>query len=643
MSPLAPLSFVDSQGFLVLVADGRPQAGMNHLDLRLDATHEHLGLMDAAGEFVDQVFYYPQTSEYSQGRKPDGAVGFAFSDLPTPGASNGGETSEVTVLLSFDWNTDWKFNASGQNLGTAWRSPSYNDTSWASGPGLLGNEEGALPEPLRTSFPIGDTTYYFRKTVTFDDIPDNMTTVFSSIIDDGMVVYVNGTEVQRVGMPNGGITAATLADRTVGQAAMEGPFTIPNSAWVSGENVIAVEVHQASLNSSDAVFGLQLTASATVVNPTDDMPEQLLHGLRITELMYHPANANLPEYLELQNTSDQELDLSGIRLSGGIDFTFPESTVLAPHEFIVVTDDVAAFVRAYGTAPNLAGQYAGKLSNGGEEIVLQFAAPLDTAILRFSYDPGWYPATDGAGSSLTVVDPGADYRRWNDAAGWTAATPSPGRDTGATVPGDINQDGIVDATDIDLLCAAIRANRTDVDLNGDGRLDAADMSYLLTDILGTTPGDANLDRVFNSSDLVQVFAAGQYEDQIAGNSGWADGDWNCDGEFTTSDLVTAFQTGGYVAGATLIARPLVNSNPIPRTADVPAVGWQIAAAVDPNRVTSTTDHGTVAQDRLTDSAAPTVCLASAPALPLHPAACDRVWAAPGDEDWLSPLDDAAST
>ena len=55
----------------------------------------------------------------------------------------------------------------------------------------------------------------------------------------------------------------------------------------------------------------------------------------------------------------------------------------------------------------------------------------------------------------------------------------------------------------------------------------------------------NLDGVFNSSDLVQVFAAAEFEDGIAGNSTWEDGDWNCDGEFDSGDLVRAFEGGNY--------------------------------------------------------------------------------------------------
>jgi hypothetical protein len=54
------------------------------------------------------------------------------------------------------------------------------------------------------------------------------------------------------------------------------------------------------------------------------------------------------------------------------------------------------------------------------------------------------------------------------------------------------------------------------------------------------PGDANIDGVFNSGDLVHVLQVGENEDAIAGNSTWSDGDWTNDNEFDSSDLVKAF-------------------------------------------------------------------------------------------------------
>jgi secreted trypsin-like serine protease len=58
-------------------------------------------------------------------------------------------------------------------------------------------------------------------------------------------------------------------------------------------------------------------------------------------------------------------------------------------------------------------------------------------------------------------------------------------------------------------------------------------------------GDVNLDGVFDSRDLVQVFQRGEYEDGLAQNSRWEGGDWNGDKEFGTADLVAAFQAGAY--------------------------------------------------------------------------------------------------
>jgi len=72
-----------------------------------------------------------------------------------------------------------------------------------------------------------------------------------------------------------------------------------------------------------------------------------------------------------------------------------------------------------------------------------------------------------------------------------------------------------------------------------------DVQQLVESILGTSAGDSNVDGRFNSTDLVQVFISGEYEDALAGNSRWSTGDWNCDGDFTSFDIVSAFLAGKY--------------------------------------------------------------------------------------------------
>jgi hypothetical protein len=119
-----------------------------------------------------------------------------------------------------------------------------------------------------------------------------------------------------------------------------------------------------------------------------------------------------------------------------------------------------------------------------------------------------------------------------------------------TIHGDLEWDGDLDVADLDKLLGFIRTGAFDSqsDFNFDKVVDQADLAFWVHDLKQTYFGDANLDGEFNSSDLVAVFEAGQYEDSVALNSTWATGDWNGDGEFTTSDLVSAFEDGGYEQG-----------------------------------------------------------------------------------------------
>jgi hypothetical protein len=128
----------------------------------------------------------------------------------------------------------------------------------------------------------------------------------------------------------------------------------------------------------------------------------------------------------LASRSSGGLDLTGVRFTQGIEFTFPQMQ-LAPGEFVVVVGDVAAFRSTYGSTAKIAGSYSGNLSNGGEDVVLQLPWPLEAAITRFAYSDAWYPATDGGGQSLAIVDPMADVVTWSLADSWQPADPTPGR------------------------------------------------------------------------------------------------------------------------------------------------------------------------------------------------------------------------
>jgi CotH kinase protein len=90
--------------------------------------------------------------------------------------------------------------------------------------------------------------------------------------------------------------------------------------------------------------------------------------------------------------------------------------LLNPGESIVVVHNRAAFISRYGTGIRIAGEFSGSLDNAGERLTL--LGPLGEPILDFSYDPSWYPITDGGGFSLVAADPTAPPGAWGQAGNW---------------------------------------------------------------------------------------------------------------------------------------------------------------------------------------------------------------------------------
>jgi hypothetical protein len=152
----------------------------------------------------------------------------------------------------------WRYDDSGIDRGTAWRTPAYDDSGWAAGEGLFFFEDGPLPGPKSTPLRRDMNTYYFRGSFELESDPAAKIVSFRPVIDDGAIFYVNGVEVRRMNMPTGAVDFATMAAIAVSDAAFSGPFTIPSSNLVTGHNVLAVEVHQTT---STTNAGLRVLAA----------------------------------------------------------------------------------------------------------------------------------------------------------------------------------------------------------------------------------------------------------------------------------------------------------------------------------------------------------------------------------------------
>lgn len=159
----------------------------------------------------------------------------------------------------------WKYLDNGSDQGTSWIAPAFNDSSWASGPAQLGyGDDGEV-----TTISYGGNsankhiTYYFRHSFNVAS-PAAWTNLLLSVRrDDGIIVYLNGTEVYRNNMPAGAVTYTTPASDTASDDGDDWlSANVSNSLLVAGANVIAAEVHQESPGSSDVTFALKLEAES---------------------------------------------------------------------------------------------------------------------------------------------------------------------------------------------------------------------------------------------------------------------------------------------------------------------------------------------------------------------------------------------
>jgi hypothetical protein len=173
----------------------------------------------------------------------------------------------------------WKYSDKRGDLGTAWRSPSYDDSAWSSGPAPLGGGDSHIVTTVDTG-PSGNRTLtiYFRRQFSIGAGADVSNLILRLMRDDGAVVYLNGTEVFRSNIADGEVTFNTTAVYAVGGSEETQFFETPidPSLLVNGINSLAVEVHQANPGSSDLGFDLELAGDT--LQPL--VPE--LHGVGLT-------------------------------------------------------------------------------------------------------------------------------------------------------------------------------------------------------------------------------------------------------------------------------------------------------------------------------------------------------------------------
>lgn len=244
----------------------------------------------------------------------------------------------------------WKYYDKGEAPAN-WRTTGFNDSSWSSGTAPLGygmtgvKTKVSYGSDAENKYP----TTYFRKTIKLSSTPTRSDVFLLNYqVDDGFVVYVNGQEAGRYNMPSGNITFNSYSSSYAESTPLTGTLNISSSLFKSGDNVIAVEIHNNKASSSDQFWAgeiyttmgstsgefvstepvINLSSSDNTVSliasftPLSD-EERAAQGMtpvRINEVsaqnsIYVNDLFKRNDWLELYNTTSSPIDVEGMYLT----------------------------------------------------------------------------------------------------------------------------------------------------------------------------------------------------------------------------------------------------------------------------------------------------------------------------------------
>jgi hypothetical protein len=254
-------------------------------------------------------------------------------------------------------NAVWKYlkgTAEFSSPISNWRQIVFDDSSWLSGPTGIGYGDGDDATVLADMQQAGANPGYWsvacRKTLTLTaaQIAGISSLIFEVDYDDGFVAYLNGTEVARAGVGTAGQdapfnTPATAHEASAG-AGGNPPQAFDISSFTSllqaGNNVLAVQVHNTALTSSDLSFIPRLL-SRRVVTPTAGLEVPLV----LNELF---ARTSGERWIELYNAGSALLNVAGYYLSDNAavlgKYAIPAGTTIPAHGFLVVNESQSGLV-----------------------------------------------------------------------------------------------------------------------------------------------------------------------------------------------------------------------------------------------------------------------------------------------------------
>ncbi len=306
------------------------------VSLGSDVAHAHLyinGLRVPTGRFKGHLFAPMRI-------RAEAPAGYTFKGWK----DQSGDMEQV-----IGYGSSWLYYDQGSLDAAAWTAEDYTTSQWKQGSAPLGYGKTGIKTTLSygTSSNNKRPTYYFRHTAQLTEEPTASTTFkLKFTVDDGLVVYVNGTEAGRYNMPQGHVGYSTYATTYAPGNPDTGELTLPAHLFKKGTNTIAVEVHNNAATSTDIYWDAALEtdlyagdATFCSTDPEIDLPEGNVTLTACYEPMtaqeraaagVHPVMINevsadnsisvndqwkRNDWVELVNTTDQDIDIEGMYLS----------------------------------------------------------------------------------------------------------------------------------------------------------------------------------------------------------------------------------------------------------------------------------------------------------------------------------------
>ncbi len=301
----------------------------------------------------------------SLGRKPAGGSQWYLFATPTPGAANQSTGSENSPRLS-----EAHFNASGRVDWVEFASP----TSTAlSGAGLF----------------VSSNATFSNKVALPASVPGNgyasVAVNFPTDGDGEVVLYVTDAS-------NNVLETAEISYRAGLESVQRYPLT--SQEW-----------YRTPAPTKDAANNPERNTSIV-----------------INEIMYAPPSKQTDgEFIEFINKGATAVNLTGWRLTDGLDYNFPAGTNIAPGEYIVVAKSPSYMTATYGAGLRVFGSAEGKFKNSGDYIRLEDANGNTADTVDYKDGGAWPANAGGAGSSLELLHPDMDN---SEPSSWRASDES---------------------------------------------------------------------------------------------------------------------------------------------------------------------------------------------------------------------------